>query len=69
MNNTYLKPNEKMVLMFRGHDSNINVENMLQAGGKVHPIEATHVPIDDSNVSHLHTTNLRKQTITWKLHN
>jgi hypothetical protein len=46
--------------MFGGHDSSINVENMLQEGGEVHPIEATHLLIDDSYVSYLHTTNLRK---------
>jgi hypothetical protein len=35
----------------------------------VHPIEATHVPIDDSYVSYLHMTHLWKQAITWKFHN
>jgi diphthamide synthase (EF-2-diphthine--ammonia ligase) len=58
MNNTYLSPNEEVVLMFGGHDSSINVKNMLQEGGEVHPIEATHVPIDDSYVSYLHMTHL-----------
>lgn len=29
MNNTYLSPNEKMVLMFGGDDNSINVDNML----------------------------------------
>jgi hypothetical protein len=44
MNNTYWNPNEEMVLMFGGHDSRINAEN----NEEVHPIEDTHVPIDDS---------------------
>ncbi len=35
----------------------------------MHPIKATHVPIDDSDVSYLQMTNLQKQAITWKLHN
>ncbi len=65
MNNTYWNPNEEMVVMFGGHDSSTNAEN----SGEVHLVEATHVPIEDSYVSYFHMTNLRKQAITWKLHN
>jgi hypothetical protein len=38
MNSTYLSPNEKMVPIFTSHDSSINVDNLSQANGKLHPM-------------------------------
>jgi len=50
INNTYLSPNEKMVPIFTSHDRSINVDNLLQANGKLHPNEVILVINDDSYV-------------------
>jgi hypothetical protein len=50
MNNTYLSPNEKMIAIFISHDSSINVDNLPQANGKLHPNEVILVLNYDSYV-------------------
>jgi hypothetical protein len=58
INNTYLSPNEKMITIFTSHDRSINVDNLLQANGKLHPNEVILVVNDDSYVWNFHMTNL-----------
>ncbi len=58
MNSTYLSPNEKMIPIFPSHDSSINVDNLRQANGKLHPNEVILVLNYDSYVWNFHMTNL-----------
>jgi hypothetical protein len=50
MNSTYLSPNAKMIPIFTSHDSSINVDNLPQANGKLHPNEVIFVLNYDSCV-------------------
>lgn len=45
-----MSPNEKMITIFTSHDRSINVDNLLQANGKLHPNEVILVVNDDSYV-------------------
>jgi hypothetical protein len=63
MKSINLSPNEEMVQIFVGHDNSINVDNILEANGKIHPTKVIPIPSDDSYVLNLHMTNLIKQGV------
>jgi hypothetical protein len=52
-----------MVQIFVGHDNSINVDNLSEANGKLHPTKVIPIPRDDLYVLNLHMTNLRKQAV------
>jgi hypothetical protein len=47
MKSINLSPNEEIVQIFVGHDNSINVDNLLEANGKLHPTKVIPIPSDD----------------------